>query len=714
MMKTREFNPKWVEDAKNGDQEAITQLYHYSYQAVYLTIKSMLRSEEDTVLDLVQDVFLKAFERLEQLENADRFQAWVKQIARNKVLDYQKKSKAVLFSELAAEDGEGDVLEFEVEDTSSYHLPDLALDKQETVRLIREILDSLPEGQRIVVGLYYYQNLSIKEIAELLERSEGTVKSQLHYGRKTIEKKVNELEQRDNIKLHSMAPLPFLLYLLRSAEDMPIEPNEAILKNVLRSNAGTTQTATAGKAAPSQTVAGAVSKAAGAAGKGIALKITGAVLAVALIGGGTAAIINGSQMQSDGEPTDSSAAVQAETSTLETESEAGMESVLVPEYTGFANELEAYRELLQTLSDDPNTVVQFSHLLDMDGDGVDEMYVLLNGDEFQLYRFSDGETELLWREELLWTVTIDDWEYSSDMTYQECIQTYEPGTVRCSVYPSTDNSAIFMENSLPDDDMEMSHVVLLMENGDLTGAVFRMTQSGEGITYYFDGEEVSQETFYEQNTEVQQEWDYYPSDDTDQILGTAETMPERSEDYQAAMNAYADKLYELSHDSSGDTQPHFQLVYLDEDNIPELAVADASFGKGTQQVFYQWNPDTGAAEKLGGCGCYGCCYYLEREGCTYTVISGDSLVSNEYYSLQDGTLQLEISRSFYVSLDTGAEENNTYTVEGREVTESDFLAKLAELTGETTEEDAVSKFTLLTYDDGYEITTGNIKAVLGV
>ena len=60
------------------------------------------------------------------------------------------------------------------------------LDRKETTRLMQEILAGLGEDQRMVIGMFYYEEMSIRQIAETLGCSENTVKSRLNYGRKKI------------------------------------------------------------------------------------------------------------------------------------------------------------------------------------------------------------------------------------------------------------------------------------------------------------------------------------------------------------------------------------------------------------------------------------------------------------------------------------------------------------------------------------------------
>ena len=129
-MAQMEFDPKWVSAAQNGDQDAMAALYKYSYWQVYMTIMSMIRSDEDTVMDLLQDTFLKSIDNLQKLGDPSKYNAWIKVIARNTTLDYLKKKKPDLFSSYSVEDGADTFLDPADPDTD--HMPEIAMDDQET------------------------------------------------------------------------------------------------------------------------------------------------------------------------------------------------------------------------------------------------------------------------------------------------------------------------------------------------------------------------------------------------------------------------------------------------------------------------------------------------------------------------------------------------------------------------------------------------------
>lgn len=288
------FPEELIRRAAAGDQEAVTELYNRTYNNAYFTVKALIR-DEDTVLDIVQDSYVKAFKNLGQLQEPDKFRAWIKKICHNHAVDYLRKTKPVMFSAMSADDEK--VVEFE--DDRTENLPEEVIDQKETSRLIREILDSLSDEQRLVVGMFYYEQLSVKEIAEILSLSENTIKSRLNYARKKIEKQVTRLEKEQGIRLHSLAPIPFLLWLFRSqdvqAAGIPESaPHFALQKADIEKTSGVAPETMPGqaKARPGavKTAAGTVKTAAGTAGKGLAVKIAAGVAAVAVLGGSAVGI----------------------------------------------------------------------------------------------------------------------------------------------------------------------------------------------------------------------------------------------------------------------------------------------------------------------------------------------------------------------------------------------------------------------------------------
>ena len=294
---------EWIERAKGNDQDAFYQLYQNSYDAVYRTVKSMIR-DDDMVMDIVQDAFVKGFSNLSALDNPCSFVPWMRRIAANKAKDWFKKKQEIAFSQLADEDGN----EPDFEDERTENMPEEVIDRNETARLIDEILNGLSDEQRIAVGMFYYQNMSVAEIAKELAVSENTVKSRLNYGRKKIKISVEELEKK-GIKLYSLSPVAFLVFLFRNqiAQAVVGGAPEAAFGAIMANTSAAIAGAAAGTAAGAGTAAAAnaasvgtgtfagaeATTAAGAAKTGflasMGAKITAGVLAAAIVSGSVAA-----------------------------------------------------------------------------------------------------------------------------------------------------------------------------------------------------------------------------------------------------------------------------------------------------------------------------------------------------------------------------------------------------------------------------------------
>ena len=273
-----------VQKAMKGDQEAYTYLYEKTYTKCFYLARKFLNSEH-TAQDIVQDAYVKAFKSLDTLEDPEKFPSWIGTIVSNLSKNELKRRKVTLFSETENEDGQ-DISDTFVDDRVSVQ-PEVVMDQNETTRLMKEIIDTLTDEQRICVTMFYMEQMSVKEMASVLEVSENTVKSRLNYGRQKIKDKVLDLEKKGT-KLYGLAPIPFFLLLLK--EDVKAAQATQIPSMSAAVSSATKAVTTA--AGTGSTVAGttAATVAAGA-GKGIATKvIAGIVAGTLVVGGGAAAI----------------------------------------------------------------------------------------------------------------------------------------------------------------------------------------------------------------------------------------------------------------------------------------------------------------------------------------------------------------------------------------------------------------------------------------
>ena len=193
-----------------GDENATSELYQASYEDLYYYIMKTVKDPEQAA-DLTQETFIEIMQTIGNLQEPAAFVAWSRQIAFHKCTAFFRKRKDVLADE--TEDGYT-IFENAVEERTEF-IPDEALDKAELKQTILSIIDGLPPEQRSAILLRYFDELSVKEIADAQGVSEGTVKSRLNYGRKSIKQAVEDYEKKNGIKLRCAGVVPLLLWLFK-------------------------------------------------------------------------------------------------------------------------------------------------------------------------------------------------------------------------------------------------------------------------------------------------------------------------------------------------------------------------------------------------------------------------------------------------------------------------------------------------------------------
>ena len=275
-----------IKQARQGDQSAQEALLAAVQDRVYYHCKKMLKHEQDAQ-DAAQDVLIAVLTGLDKLREPGAFWGWVNGITANRcrhLLSAPHKEWQI------PEDEEGNSMLESVENLDQTLVPEAVLDDGETRRMILELVDALPPEQRMSVLFYYYDEMSVKDIAQAMEVSEGTVKSRLNYARKSIRSGVEEYE-RKGVKLYSLSPLVLLVLFLRQEADgmqLPPQAAAALSGKVLAGakEAATSTAAAEGTAAGSAATGG--NAAATAAKAGLSTKVIAGIVAGALLIGGGA------------------------------------------------------------------------------------------------------------------------------------------------------------------------------------------------------------------------------------------------------------------------------------------------------------------------------------------------------------------------------------------------------------------------------------------
>ena len=201
----------------------LEQIYNEAYKAVYWTAMSLLKNEADAE-DIVQDTFVSFIESYSDLKDTSKATALLKKIAANKCLDRIK---------LAKTDSVEDEFFDNVEAVPEDFLPDTIIESAEMRKIVMDIIEkSLSEDVRRTLILFYFDEMSTKEIAEALGIPQGTVLRRLNDARKKIKKEVEKYEDENDTKLFGMA-IPFLSKLfIKESEQVVFKPMPASLSNL--------------------------------------------------------------------------------------------------------------------------------------------------------------------------------------------------------------------------------------------------------------------------------------------------------------------------------------------------------------------------------------------------------------------------------------------------------------------------------------------------
>lgn len=159
-----------------------------AYQNMVFTTACRLLGSQSDAEDIAQEVFLKAFERFDQLKESPTAGGWLKTVTRNLCLNQlsRYRSRWRFFSEMFSnEDEDHAELDFPAPDTFADEM-----DRTDARQLLEAALEKLPPGQRVPLVLYHFEELSYEEIAAALRISLSKVKTDIFRGREALRKKL--------------------------------------------------------------------------------------------------------------------------------------------------------------------------------------------------------------------------------------------------------------------------------------------------------------------------------------------------------------------------------------------------------------------------------------------------------------------------------------------------------------------------------------------
>ncbi len=165
---------------QGGDLEALGTLYDRHHRRVYRTALAVT-SDAEAAADLLQDVFLRLHRFSHRVDPERPLEPWLYRVTTNLAYTWLKRRNR--WRRYLAEMREWILRERRPS-------PQQMLERDEQVTRVRAAIAALPLSQRVVVVLYYVNDLSLQEISQILEIPAGTVKSRLHYARRSLRKRL--------------------------------------------------------------------------------------------------------------------------------------------------------------------------------------------------------------------------------------------------------------------------------------------------------------------------------------------------------------------------------------------------------------------------------------------------------------------------------------------------------------------------------------------
>ena len=158
-----------IKMTSNNKEQCFETLVRPLKTRLYKTGMAILNNDDD-VCDAIQETLISAYYKLDSLKNESYFATWITRIMINKCYDIIKRNKKIASINQKLEQNENE----------TYY------DNYEEDSTVKKALEALPEELRLVAVLYYYDSFSIKEIADICDLPEGTVKSRLFRAKEKI------------------------------------------------------------------------------------------------------------------------------------------------------------------------------------------------------------------------------------------------------------------------------------------------------------------------------------------------------------------------------------------------------------------------------------------------------------------------------------------------------------------------------------------------
>jgi len=215
---------RYVHSALMGDKTAYETLYNLTKDALFFAILNITKNEQEAI-SIMKESYTNAFENLTSLKKAEIFDVWLNRIASYSAYISITEKNPDAFNNVAEK--------FEWNDEDNFdQLPQETIDDKDTRNVVKGIIENLPDDQRLLIIMHYYQEMSLSAIVSTLDLPENTVMCILSYAREGIKKEIAKAESEGRLmRSVSLGAVPFTLMELAKSQFLfhPAPPMSSII-----------------------------------------------------------------------------------------------------------------------------------------------------------------------------------------------------------------------------------------------------------------------------------------------------------------------------------------------------------------------------------------------------------------------------------------------------------------------------------------------------
>ena len=215
---------RYVHGALSGDETAYETLYNLTKDALFFAILNITKNEQEAI-SIMKESYTNAFENLTTLKKPEIFDVWLNRIASYSAYISITEKNPDAFNNVAEK--------FEWNDEDNFdQLPQETIDDKDTRNVVKGIIENLPDDQRLLIIMHYYQEMSLSAIVSTLDLPENTVMCILSYAREGIKKEIAKAESEGRLmRSVSLGAVPFTLMELAKSQFLfhPAPPISSII-----------------------------------------------------------------------------------------------------------------------------------------------------------------------------------------------------------------------------------------------------------------------------------------------------------------------------------------------------------------------------------------------------------------------------------------------------------------------------------------------------